>query len=104
MHPSLAKSAKGATPLHAVKAANLKNWLAGRGKREAEWLRATHFAAKDGEISLVPNAQGGVACLVLGLGKGEDPLAFAAMSESLSAGIYSLGDVPKEMSGANAAL
>jgi leucyl aminopeptidase len=104
MHPSLAKSAKGATPLHAVKAASLKNWLAGRSKREAEWLKATHFAAKDGEISLVPNAQGGVACAALGLGKGEDPLVFAAYSEALPAGTYAMGDVPTEMSGANAAL
>jgi len=104
MHPSLAKSAKGATALHAVTAQALKTWLGGRGKREAEWLRATHFAAKDGEMCLVPNAQGGVACAVLGLGRGDDPLAFAAYSESLPAGNYSLGDVPKEMGPERAAL
>ena len=54
MHSSLAKSAKGAIPLHAVKPTDLKRWLSTRAKREAEWLRNAGFAAKEGELLLVP--------------------------------------------------
>jgi leucyl aminopeptidase len=104
MHASLVRSARGAIPLHAVKADNLKRWLPTRGKREAEWLRAANFAAKEYELLLVPNASGGLAAAVLGLGGGRDPLALAAFSESLPQGTYVLGDVPAELAGARAAL
>ena len=79
MHPSLVRTAKNAVKLHAVKAADLKRWLAARPKREANWLKSAGFAAKDGELVLVP-AAGGVAAAVLGLGKGDDPLALATFS------------------------
>lgn len=104
MHSSLAKSAKGAIPLHAVKASDLKRWLSTCAKREAEWLRNAGFAAKESELLLVPKADGRIACAVLGLGGGGDPLALATFSERLPQGIYALGDVPSEVGGARAAL
>jgi leucyl aminopeptidase len=104
MHASLVGSAKGAVPLHAVKAADLKRWLGGRAKREAEWLKSAGFAAKEGELLLVPDASGGLAAAVLGLGKGHDSLALAQFSESLPQGSYRLGDVAEGFGGANAAL
>jgi leucyl aminopeptidase len=104
MHASLVRSAKGAIPLHAVNASNLKRWLPTRGKREADWLRAANFSAKEYELLLVPNGSGGLASAVLGLGSGHDPLALAAFSESLPQGTYALGDVPSEVGGARAAL
>ena len=103
MHPSLVRTAKNAVKLHAVKAADLKRWLAARPKREANWLKSAGFAAKDGELVLVP-AAGGVAAAVLGLGKGDDPLALATFSENLPHGAYALGDVPEGFGGARAAL
>jgi leucyl aminopeptidase len=104
MHASLVRSARGAIPLHAVKSADLKRWLLTRGKRETEWLRAANFSAKQYELLPVPNANGGVASVVLGLGSGGDALALAAFSESLPHGIYALGDVPADAGGARAAL
>ena len=104
MHASLVKSAKGAIPLHAVKSDNLKRWLHTRSRREADWIRAANFAGKEHELLLVPNATGGLASAVLGLGSGHDPLAFAAFSESLPAGVYQFGDVPPELGGARGAL
>ncbi|HEV2561429.1 MAG TPA: leucyl aminopeptidase family protein [Rhizomicrobium sp.] len=104
MHSSLAKSAKGAIPLHAVKAGDLKRWLSKRGKREAEWLRNAGFAAKEGELLLVPKTDGRIACAVLGLGNGGDPLALATFSERLPQGTYALGEVPDDVGGARAAL
>jgi leucyl aminopeptidase len=55
-------------------------------------------------LLLVPNAAGGLASAVLGLGSGGDPLAVAAFSESLPHGTYALGDVPAEVGATRAAL
>jgi len=104
MHSSLAKSAKGAIPLHAVKSADLKRWLSARPKREAEWLKAAGFSAKEGELLLAPKPDGKLAFAVLGLGDGRDALALAAFSERLPHGTYALADAPQEMGGNNAAL
>jgi len=104
MHESLVRHAKGAVRLHAVKSADLKRWRALRPAREAGWLENTDFAAKAGELALIPNARGGLAGAVLGLGKGEDGLALAQFSESLPQGSYALGDVTEGFGGAQAAL
>jgi leucyl aminopeptidase len=104
MHASLVRSAKGAVPLHAVKADHLKRWLPTRRDREAAWLRATNFTAKQYDIALVPGSSGGIASAVLGLGSGDDPLALATFSESLPPGNYTLGDVPPECDGFRGAL
>jgi leucyl aminopeptidase len=104
MHPSFARSARTATPLHAVTTAGLKAFLARLPKRDAAVLKATGFAARDGELKLIPNASGGLAAAVLGLGKGEDFYALANFSEQLPAGTYRFADVPKAQGGANGAL
>jgi leucyl aminopeptidase len=100
MHASLARSAKGAVPLHAVGASDLKRWLSGRAKREAVWLKAVNFSGADGDLRLVPNTAGSIAYAVLGLGKNQDPLALAAFSESLPQGLYRFAEVPENVGGA----
>jgi leucyl aminopeptidase len=97
------KSAKGAVPLHAVKAADLKRWLASRPAREQDWLKAANFSAKDGEMTLIPGARG-VAGAVLGLGKGTDKFALAQFSEQLPKGTYAFGNVAEEHGGINGVL
>jgi leucyl aminopeptidase len=104
MHASFAKSARGAIPLHAVTASALKDFLARRSKHDAAYLKSSGFAAKDGELRLVPDVSGAFACAVLGLGKGGDSLALATFSEQLPAGTYAFDDVPAEIGGANGAL
>ncbi|HSC19106.1 MAG TPA: leucyl aminopeptidase family protein [Rhizomicrobium sp.] len=97
------KSARGAIPLHAVKAGSLARWLPTRPKREAEWLRAANFRGRQYELLLVPGANG-LASAVLGLGANDDPLAIAAFSESLPAGTYAFGEVPEHIGGARGVL
>jgi leucyl aminopeptidase len=104
MHPALVRRAKHAVPLHATTQAGLKAFLARRGARESRWLSQAGFSAKSGELLLVPDSSGGIAAAVLGLGKGDDPLALAAFSESLPPGTYVLRDVPEDVGGARAAL
>src|SRR5438477_1791409 len=104
MHASLVRRARETIPLDAVRASQLKAWLARQGERDANWLRRTNFAGKPGEMRLVPSRKGEIGFAVLGLGDQRDPLALAAFSESLPEGIYALRDVPEERSGASAVL
>jgi leucyl aminopeptidase len=104
MHASLAKSARGAIALHAVTTKDLKDWLGRRQRREATFLKATDFSAKEGELRLVPNAGGGIAFAVLGLGGGNDIFSAAVFSEQLPAGLYRFESIPAAQGGANGAL
>ncbi|MEI9885280.1 MAG: leucyl aminopeptidase family protein [Rhizomicrobium sp.] len=104
MHASFARTARNAIALHAVTAAGFQAFLKRLPKREAAVLKSAGFAARDGDLVLVPNASGGLACAVLGLGKGDDILALATFSEQLPAGTYRFADVPAALGGANGAL
>src|SRR5438067_4727413 len=101
MHPSLATSARGAVPLHAVTAKEAKAWLAKQpGSR---LLAASGFSGAAGSLAALPDAKGDVAQWVLGLGDSRDAFALAAAS-SLPAGLYRLGEVPDFCGGAQGAL
>ncbi|HEX3485014.1 MAG TPA: hypothetical protein VHT51_08135, partial [Micropepsaceae bacterium] len=89
--------------LHAVLPKGLEKFLAEREPAEARWLKATGFAAKDGELALVPDNSGNLAAAVLGLGPARDPHALALFSERLPPGLYALGDVPGAFAGERAA-
>src|SRR5437588_6820882 len=102
MHPSLANSAKGAIPLHAVGAKDVRGWLA--KQRRGGLVTASGFAGAAGALAALPDAKGGVAAWVLGLGEGRDAFALAAAAEKLPAGLYRLGEVPDFCGGANATL
>ncbi len=102
MHPSLASNAKHAIPLHAVLAEDAKAWLS--RQRRAGLLVASGFAGAVGALAALPDAKGGIAAWVLGLGEGRDVFALAAAAEKLPAGLYRLGEVPDFCGGANAAL
>src|SRR5438445_10216402 len=102
MHPSLAASAKNAVPLHAVAAKDARAWLA-RQKR-SRLVAAAGFAGVFGALAALPDAKGGIAAWVMGLGDSKDAFALAAAASSLPAGLYRLGEVPEFCGGAQAAL
>jgi leucyl aminopeptidase len=102
MHPSLASSAKNAIPLHAVTAKETRAWLA-RQKRSG-LVTAAGFAGAAGVLAALPDAKGGIAAWVLGLGDSKDVFALAAAACGLPDGIYKLGEVPDFCGGTNAAL
>src|SRR5882757_5506065 len=89
--------------VHAVLPKDLERFLSSLGAGQARWLRATGFAAKEGELVLVPNEAGGLGAAVLGLGPARDPHALALFSERLPPGLYQLGEVPPAFGGARAA-
>jgi leucyl aminopeptidase len=102
MHPNLANSANGATPLHAVRAKDARGWLA--KQKRSGLVVASGFAGSAGTLAALPDAKGGIAAWVLGLGDGHDAFALAAAASGLPAGIYRLGEVPDFCGGAHAAL
>ena len=102
MHPSLANNARNAIPLHAVAAKDAKAWLA-RQKRSG-LVTASGFAGGLGALAALPDAKGGIAAWVMGLGDSRDAFALAAAAEKLPGGLYRLGEVPEFCGGASAVL
>jgi leucyl aminopeptidase len=72
----------GALPLHTVRPPTLDAFLAGLPEAQSAWLRATGFAAKAGELRLLPGT-GGLDGAVLGLGDDRSPHAFGSLSAQL---------------------
>ena len=102
MHSSFVKSVASAITVHAVTAKDARAWLA-RQKRSG-LVMASGFSGAAGALAALPDAKGGIAAWVLGLGEPRDGFALAAAAEKLPAGTYRLGDVPEYCGGANAAL
>ena len=102
MHPGLASNARAAIPLHAVAAKDAKTWLA--KQKRAGLVMASGFAGAAGALAALPDAKGGAAAWVLGLGDNKDAFALAAAAEKLPDGVYRLGEVPQNCGGAQAAL
>ncbi len=96
MHASFARASATAVKLYAVTEKALPDFLKTRSKRDAAFLKAAGFAAHAQELVLLPAASGELAGAVLGLGKGDDPLALAAFAEKLPAGTYGLAQQPFE--------
>ncbi len=100
---SAEEAALPAVPVHAVTIKGFEAFLSVLPPRILQWLKATGFAGRDGDLALVPGDDG-LAAVFLGLGAARDPLALALLSERLPSGLYRLGDVPEGFGGARAAL
>jgi leucyl aminopeptidase len=74
-----------ALPLHTVRPAALEAFCAGLPRSQSAWLRATDFAAKAGELRLLPGPDG-VAGAVLGLGEDQSPYVFGSLPAQLPEG------------------
>ncbi len=81
-----------AVPVHAVTTDGLAVLPATLPPRAAEWAAASGFGAAVGEVCLVPDADGGPAAVLFGLGEGGDgpSLAAGVLPSRLPAGTYRL--------------
>ncbi|HEV2300942.1 MAG TPA: leucyl aminopeptidase family protein [Stellaceae bacterium] len=99
---SLIDEVPGAVPVALLPKRALAPFLAEAGESERAWLERTGFAAEAGKFALVPDAGGGLARVVLGLGEdaeGERMWALAGLPEALPEGDYRVERAP---SGADA--
>lgn len=83
-------------PIASLTSADFKAWLADQPKSTQAWLKATEFKPDAGAIALLPDREGNLAKVVLGLGKPtRDPSkaalwSFAALPGRLPKGRYEL--------------
>jgi hypothetical protein len=66
-------------------------WLAAQAAPVKAWAAATGFSGKDGEVCVVPSAEGGIERVVVVLEDATDLWAYAALPGKLPAGTYALG-------------
>ncbi len=81
----LTEDGGGALPLHTVRPSALAAFLAGLPPAHGAWLTATGFAAKAGELRLLPGPEG-LSGAVLGLGTDQSPHVFGALPAQLPEG------------------
>jgi hypothetical protein len=86
-----ADAAPDAIPIHALSPETLDGFLDGEGAAIAGFARAAGFKAAAGSLLAAPR-EGGVGCLLFGLGKDLDrpPLLPGRLATALPAGDYSL--------------
>jgi leucyl aminopeptidase len=87
-------------PIHCVTRENLEASLGGLGDQARAWAKAHGFAAQPGRTVVLPDASGGVAGVLFGLGdtnKPGDPFAVGKLASELPEGTYAFaGDGPAD--------
>jgi leucyl aminopeptidase len=91
---------KAARPIHCVSREGLERALAKLGDHGRAWAKAHAFAGQAGRTVVLPDASGGVAGVLFGLGdttRPGDPFATAKLASELPEGTYAfVGDQPAD--------
>ena len=92
MHSAFtAHSAKtNTTPIISILTDHFQSWLSRQEKPLKQWLKAINYTAESGAVCLVPDTEGSVQCVLLGLKNHDDFWAFGALPAVLPKGIYHL--------------
>ncbi len=97
-----------ALPLWLVTPEGLEDWCFARETPARDWLAATGFAAKEGEIALLPGGDGALTGAALGLGgadkRARGRFAVARAATALPAGTWRLAEPLGDDDAAEAAL
>ena len=93
---SLIDNDAGAVPLVAVSKAGLAEWRETAPAGERDWVAATGFAADSGKFALIPDREGKLGRVLVGLPEGEAAMwAFAGLSDALPEGTYRIEGPPE---------
>jgi leucyl aminopeptidase len=81
-------------------------WLAAQPPQRQRWLRACQFDAAAGQVVALPNADGGLAGAVIGLGEHDpaDPFAYGNAVARLPGALYAVSPMPARAVGEAMAL
>src|SRR5882762_4274020 len=86
----------GAVPLVAVSKAGLAAWREAAPAAERGWIAATGFSGEAGKLALIPDAEGRLGRVLVGLPEGEAAMwAFAGLSDALPEGAYRIAALPE---------
>jgi leucyl aminopeptidase len=75
-----------------LRAPRLEAWARRQPPAVGQWVRAAAFAAKPGSTCLVPNGDGGLAQVLVGIEEGLDRWSMASLPGSLPKGDYRLAE------------
>jgi leucyl aminopeptidase len=92
------------TPLVALNASALPGWLAQADAVTQRWVKAQGFGANPGSHCALPDAGGGIARVLVGVGQVDDLYALAHLPLQLPAGDYALSDSGLQLDPLRAAL
>ena len=79
-----------AIPVYSLDKAALAEWLSKAGESQRRWVRGSGFDAGSGSHLLVPDDQGGIACVLAGRGERDRFWALAHLPGVLPEGRYQL--------------
>ena len=99
MFDHLIDRASEAVEIVPLRAQRLEAWIKRQPPAVGQWVRAAGFTAKAGSTCLVPNGNGGLAQVLVGIEDGLDRWSMASLPTSLPKGDYRLAD---EVDGAEA--
>lgn len=80
----------GTVPVFCRSKADLKDWLETQSSSTQAWLQSMGFKGASGQLGLVPDNQGKLACVVYGQDTADSLWSYAALAAKLPAGNYRL--------------
>jgi leucyl aminopeptidase len=93
---SLIDDDAGAVPVMALGKSGLAAWRETVPARERDWAAAVGFTGEAGKIACLPNAEGGLGRVLVGVADGEAAMwAFAGLSDTLPPGRYRIEGMPE---------
>ena len=102
---SLIDDAAGAVPLTALTKAQLAAWRESAPARERDWAASIGFTGEAGKTALVPDKNGKLGRVLVGVGESEAAMwAVAGLSETLPEGSYRLDPLPEGADASRVAL
>jgi leucyl aminopeptidase len=101
---SRATETAGAVGLIAVDTGNLARVSRELGRNAQRWIVASNFRGDPGSFCLMPDALGQAQCVLVGISRGDDIFALAALPQKLPAGKYRIDDAGLALDPRRAAL
>ncbi len=84
----LPRPERGTVPITVLRASSLAKFLAGESVSLRRWVKESGFDASPETVLTVPGPDGRLARVLVGIGAGETPWAYAGLREKLPAGSY----------------
>ncbi len=93
----LPRPERGTVPITVLRASMLAKFLAGQSAPLRRWVKESGFDASPETVLTVPGTNGHLARVLVGIGTGETPWAYASVREKLPAGSYAFDTtLPRE--------
>lgn len=98
------RAGKDAVTITPLTEAELEPWLAAQPAATRRWVERIGFAARPGKTALLPDAEGGLSRVLLGVETGEDLWSYGGLPGSLPLGRYRLDEAVTAAAAGRAAL